>query len=218
MKSQHVMLTKRLAGFCFLLLAGGCACMPGPQPPPREPQPAAPVPQASIPAEPPKPGAPSAAVPEVRAPSETAAPKPSAPRPAPAPAASKPIARTEPPAAPQPAPKKPAAAPAAEAPRPSAPTLDLKSLETRLRETNAIGVMTKLTLKGQVEDLLDRFRAYHDGKVRIQLAELRQPYDTLILKVLALLQDKDPPLASAIAGSREAIWAILADRAKFLKL
>jgi hypothetical protein len=33
--------------------------------------------------------------------------------------------------------------------------------------------------------------------------------------VLALLQDSDPPLASAIAASREAIWGILADREKF---
>jgi hypothetical protein len=47
---------------------------------------------------------------------------------------------------------------------------------------------------------------------------LRQPYDTLILKVLALLQDKDPALAKAIASSREAIWGILTDREKFLKL
>lgn len=116
----------------------------------------------------------------------------------------------------QPAPKKPVADPAADAA--SAATLDLESLETRLRETDAIGVMTKLTLKGQVDDLLDRFRAYHDGKDAIQLTELRQPYDTLILKVLALLQDKDPSLAGAIATSREAIWAILADGAKFSKL
>jgi hypothetical protein len=102
--------------------------------------------------------------------------------------------------------------------KPSAPMLDLKSLETRLRETDAIGVMTKLTLKSQVDDLLDRFRAYHEGRAKTPLAELRQPYDSLILKVLALLQDKDPPLAGAIAASREAIWSILTDGARFSKL
>jgi hypothetical protein len=37
----------------------------------------------------------------------------------------------------------------------------------------------------------------------------------LLLKVLALLQDTDPPLAGAIVASREAIWGILADPAKF---
>lgn len=112
----------------------------------------------------------------------------------------------------QTAPKKaPAAAPAA-------PTLDLESLENRLRETEAIGFMTKLTLKSQVQDLLDRFRAYYDGTDAIHITQLRQPYDTLILKVLALLQDKDPSLAKEIATSREAIWEILTDREKFLKL
>ncbi len=78
--------------------------------------------------------------------------------------------------------------------------------------------MTKLTLKSQVDELLKRFRAYYDGAESVQLTQLRQPYDTLILKVLALLQDKDPALAKEIASSREAIWGILTDREKFLKL
>ena len=37
----------------------------------------------------------------------------------------------------------------------------------------------------------------------------------LVLKVLALVQDSDPPLARTISGSREAIWGILADPEKF---
>ncbi len=241
------MATTRFSGFCLLLLVAGCAGTPD-QPPRREPQPVAKVPETSVPAQPPKAGVlpvepsvapgeaarvpdPTVTVPplaeaaaqrpsparEIASP-ETAFPTPRTPKVATAPATSKPPAQVERPPASQIAPKKPATAPAADAPQPSAPTLDLKSLETRLKETNAIGVMTKLTLKGQVEDLLDRFRAYHDGKARIKLTELRQPYDSLILKVLALLQDKDPSLAGAIAKSREAIWAILADRAKFSNL
>ena len=39
------------------------------------------------------------------------------------------------------------------------PPLDLKSLEIRLKETKAIGVFTKLALKKQIDDLLDRFAA-----------------------------------------------------------
>ena len=95
------------------------------------------------------------------------------------------------------------------------PPLDLKSLETRLKETKAIGVFTKLTVKNQVDDLLEQFRAYYQGKLKTTLAELRRSYDLLVLKVLALLQDADPPLASAIAASRESIWAILSNPAKF---
>jgi hypothetical protein len=99
-------------------------------------------------------------------------------------------------------------------PQATAP-LDLKSLETRLKETAAIGVFTKLALKNQIDDLLDRFRAFYQGKLKTSLAELRRSYDQLVLKVLALLQDADPPLASAVAASREAIWGILSNPAKF---
>jgi hypothetical protein len=106
----------------------------------------------------------------------------------------------------------PAAAPAK--PQAAAP-LDLKSLETRLKETPAIGVFTKLTLKNQIDELLERFRAFYQGKLKTSLADLRRSYDLLVLKVLALLQDADPPLAGAIAGSREAIWGILSNPAKF---
>ena len=137
--------------------------------------------------------------------------KPSAPA---APAGKAPAAATV-------ASKAPTAAVASKAPAaspgkpPSAPPLDLKGLETRLKETSAIGVYTKLTLKNQVDDLLDAFRAYYKGGAKSTLAELRRAFDLLVLKVIALLQDADPPLASAIAGSREAIWGILSDPVKF---
>lgn len=101
---------------------------------------------------------------------------------------------------------------------PAAPALDLEALEKRLRETNAIGVFTKLALKNQVDDLLDRFRAYHDGGVESALAELEQAYELLLMKTIIAVQDGDPSLASAISSSRDAIWSILTDRDKFAAL
>ena len=101
---------------------------------------------------------------------------------------------------------------------PAPPPLDLTSLEKRLRETDAIGVFTKLTLKNQVDDLLDRFQAHYEGRAKSTVPELRQPFDLLILKVLSLLQDRDSSLAGAILASREAMWGILADPVKFQKL
>ena len=95
------------------------------------------------------------------------------------------------------------------------PALDLAGLMARLRDTNAIGVFTKLALKNQVDDLLKQFRAYHQGAQKSAVGSLRPPYDMLVLKVLAVVQDGDPSLARAISGSREAIWGILADREKF---
>jgi hypothetical protein len=105
------------------------------------------------------------------------------------------------------------------APAPSAsPTLNLADLEQRLRQTSAIGVFTKLSLKNQVDDLLNAFRALYKGPNKHPTVELRQRYDQLLLKVLTLLQDGDPPLAAAISSSREAIWSILADPEKFAKI
>jgi hypothetical protein len=147
-----------------------------------------------------------------------------APGPAPPPAPAQPA---QPPKSGQPAgatlPKPAASAPAAAAKpaapeSPKAPTLDLGSLEQRLKDTKAIGLFTKLSLKNQVDDLLGELRAFHRGAAKTPAAALRQKYDTLMMKVLTLLQDGDPQLASAIASSREALWGILMDPQKFLQI
>jgi hypothetical protein len=139
------------------------------------------------------------------------------------PAAVAPTPALAPPPAPAPATVSKASTPpkirAAPTPVKAAPpsTLDLASLETRLRATRAIGVFTKLSLKNQVSDLLDQFKTFHHGGAP-PLITLRQEYDLLILKVLSLLQDEDASLASAISPSRDSIWGILVDPVKFAKL
>jgi hypothetical protein len=103
--------------------------------------------------------------------------------------------------------------------KPAAPApLNLADLEQRLRDTHAIGVFTKLSLKNQVDDLLNEFRTLYKGPDKRPTAQLRQQYDLLLLKVLTLLQDSDPSLAAAISSSREAIWGILSDPDKFAKI
>ena len=125
------------------------------------------------------------------------------------------------------APAKPAvsapAKPAASGPKPAAstpakPSLDLMALKEQLKSTKAIGLMTKLTLKNQVDDLLDGFRDHYAGKGKATMPQLRQSYDLLMMKVLSLLQDKDQKLASQVVASREVIWNLLADRQKFAAL
>ena len=98
---------------------------------------------------------------------------------------------------------------------PSPPPLDLKALEQRLKDTSAIGVLTKLSLKNQVDDLVGRFREFHGGKRPPTLAELRPSFDLLLMKLLSLLQDHDHALANDINASRDAIWGVLADPKKF---
>jgi hypothetical protein len=218
--------TARIGGIALVLALAGCGGVkpapPGASPPAAaqaEPAKAAPAAPSVTPASPPPPSPPP---PAVAAQAPTAAIPPTAPA-APAPAA-KSAAKAEAPAA-----KVAAKAPAATAPstpppkkdvaqepaKPKEAPLDLTSLETRLKETKAIGLMTKIALKNQVDDLLNQFRAFYAGKLQTTLADLRRPYDLLVLKVLSLLQDSDPTLASAIVASREAIWGILSDKAKF---
>ena len=217
-----------VGGVVCVLLTAGCAGLE--RPPPREAPPVAAPSGATLSIEPDvarpasAPEAPQTTATDRE--SVTAEPKvpPSKPtvsdvtgQVAPKPEASPPkaparVAASPPPAA-QP-PRKEAPAPAVVKPE-APPSLDLKSLETRLKETKAIGVITKLALKNQVDDLLDQFRAFYQGRLKTSLVELRRSYDLLVLKVLALLQDADPPLASAIAASRESIWGILSNPAKF---
>jgi hypothetical protein len=168
-------------------------------------QPVAPQPEATPVSEPP-----SVAMQPV-APSPAAKPPaPATPQPAPAPAARIPAPPTASKAAP-PVAQTPAAAPAAQA-------LDLNALEAQLRDTKAIGFFTKITLKNQVDDLLDKFGEYHQGKAKLTMTDLRRSYDLLMMKVLSLLQDADQKLASAIVSSREAIWNLLVDPKKFATL
>jgi len=198
----------RFAGLLFAVLIAGCGGVK-PAPPGEAPKSSA-APAATGAPEAPAP--PAARPPPAAAPSAPAAVQPAQPPAAPPLAKAAPKAPPAPAAATPPPKKEPAPAQAA---KPQAPPLDLNSLETRLKETKAIGVMTKIALKNQVDDLLNQFRAYYQGKLKTTLAELRKPYDLLVLKVLSLLQDSDPSLAAAIVASREAIWGILSDPVKF---
>ena len=139
------------------------------------------------------------------------------PRPAPATAPQN-VSSKAAPAAGTPVAKTPAAKPSVAKTPVAAVPLDLNTLEQSLRDTKAIGFFTKITLKNQIDDLLDEFRDYHRGKATRRLTDLRRSFDLLIMKVLSVLQDEDQKLASDISSSREAIWALLADPKKFAAL
>jgi hypothetical protein len=94
----------------------------------------------------------------------------------------------------------------------------LNKLKAELKNTKAIGFFSKLTLKNQMDDLLDRFREYHWGKRTGTLNDLRRSYDLLVMKVLSLVQNEDQKLASDILSSREGIWGLLVDPKKFAAL
>lgn len=184
---------KTLATLLVLMLAG-CATVPG-----EATDPVVEPPVAAAPSEPPPP-----------APAAVAPPAPAAERAAIAVHAARAPARAP----------LPVAEPARKAPVPAAPALiaepplDIAALKLRLRQTKALSTLTKLSLRGQMDKLIERFRAFHQSG-QTSAAALRAPFDELVMKVLALLHKDDPALARSIAGSREAIWQILADPAKF---
>jgi hypothetical protein len=203
-----------------LLLCGllGCAHRPAATGPP-----AAPPPE---PAASPAPAAPAANTAPAPSPASEASAPAAAPG-LPARAAPGTAARATAPRRPAPTASAPPTTPAASAPAAAAPAavaspvppaLDLTSLEQRLRDTHAIGVFTKLSLKNQVDDLLAQFRTFYAGQGSPTLAGLRRTYELLLMKVVTLLQDDDPGLANAVVSSREPIWAILSDRNRFNKL
>ena len=239
MKTRGIAATVAVILLLWLIQAGGCALRigppsdgavkkePVPQPPPvahaedrrtteAPPSPAATAQEPTVPplVEPPLPKEsappPRASLPPSATPSQGARPRQTTPPVQSVP----PRPSTSPQRSTAPS-ESPAARPGAQA---GSPALDLTSLEKRLRETNAIGVFTKLALKNQVDDLLGQFRTFHQMGDTGALAKMRQQYDLLLLKVLALLQDKDPVLARDISTSREALWSFLVDPAKFKNL
>jgi hypothetical protein len=206
--------------YAFALAIFVAACVPAASPT-RVPPPTAVTPTVPSPVGTPQPvqsAAPTALPPpgNAVAPSQPTAPS----RPATAPPKSASTSPSAPPktiansAVPAPAPPVTAAAQASAPAQHVAAPLDLKSLEQRLKETNAIGVLTKLSLKNQVDDLITRFKTYHEGHRPPTLTELRPAFELLLMKVLSLLQDHDTALAGDINRSREAIWGVLTDPQK----
>jgi hypothetical protein len=140
----------------------------------------------------------------------------------PAPREPEPARPPEPPAeAPAPAPTPPSEPPQAKAPtppaEPEAPAISLEELAQRIRETSAIGAFTKLSLKNDIDDLVDALRRYHERKEG-DLEMLHARYDALVLKLMTLLEDDEPELALALGRSRKTIWGKLVNPVEFAKL
>lgn len=187
-----------------------------------EPAPPEEAPEHGAGASPPVAPEPGVAAP-VAAAREPTAPAPAEPAP---PSVKPPPVRESASGAPPPAPvvvaSPPAEAPPAPEPPPEAApapplALDLDGLEKRLKDTSALGVLTKLSLKNEIDDLIDDVGRFH-RKQRGELAALRERFELLLMKVTSLLQEKEPELAREVAGAREGLWKLLADPGEFAKL
>lgn len=86
------------------------------------------------------------------------------------------------------------------------PAMDLESLTARLKNTQAVGFFTKLSIKIEIDKLANQFSKHRAGASELTYEQLRERFDLLLLKVLTLLQDEDKKLANDIAAARESIW------------
>ena len=92
--------------------------------------------------------------------------------------------------------------------------IDFESLEKQVRETNAVGVVTKLKLSNDINKLLADLKAFHAGKSPLTLEQHREQYDLLYMKIVTLVQDKDPKLFNQLCNAWDPIWVELQDKSK----
>lgn len=83
---------------------------------------------------------------------------------------------------------------------------NLDMLIARLKETDALGVFTKLALKGDVEEIIEMAHEYKSLTALTELQSVREQFDGLVLKTITLLNDKDPDLAADMYQARDLVW------------
>jgi len=87
--------------------------------------------------------------------------------------------------------------------------VDLKVLEQRLKKTDAIGFFTKLAIRNDIIDLMDKIKKYRkNSKLKVKMKEVRASFDGLLLKIIALLEG-DASLSRDLYVGRESIWESL---------
>ncbi|WP_171966477.1 hypothetical protein [Mariprofundus micogutta] len=87
--------------------------------------------------------------------------------------------------------------------------VDMETLKKRLKETDAIGVFTKLAIRSDIVDLVDEINRHRkQSRLEMKMANLRASFDGLLLKIVALLEG-DPVLSRDLYVSRESIWKSL---------
>ena len=93
---------------------------------------------------------------------------------------------------------------------------DLEALEDGLRETDAIGFTTKLSLKSRIESLIDKFRDFHAGEESDGVDVLEAEFSALMDHTLALVWSDDPALFQKISAARQELWITLSNPVVFV--
>ncbi len=94
-------------------------------------------------------------------------------------------------------------------------SLDLDELSDRIANTKAVGLLSKLSMKRDVDKLEKDLRAFHGGTARHTLDQLKERYDLMVHNLLVQIQDKDAALAGDVARVRNQLWKRLANPDEF---
>ncbi len=87
--------------------------------------------------------------------------------------------------------------------------VNYKELEERLKNTDAIGFFTKLAIRNDIVDLVNKIKQYRKkSMLKAKMKEIRARFDGLLLKIIALLEE-DPDLSRDLYVGRESIWESL---------
>ena len=96
--------------------------------------------------------------------------------------------------------------------------VDLDDLAKRVGDSKAIGLVTKISLKRQIDGFKSDLKAFHSGSKKSTLAQLHERYNRMVDKLRGLLQAKDPGLAREISQARNFLWDKLADPTEFKRM
>lgn len=93
--------------------------------------------------------------------------------------------------------------------------VDLEILADMLAKTSAVGLLTKLSLKKDINKVLSRLEDFHNGRGRFALVQLEEQYNLLLMKIATYLQDKDLATHRHLCNAWLVIWEDLKDPERF---
>ena len=96
--------------------------------------------------------------------------------------------------------------------------VDLRMLTAALRDTKAVGTMTKIRLRNDINRVLGRLERWHGNKGRFTLDQLEEQYHLLLMKIAILIHDDDLILHQQLCNAWAGIWFDLKDPDRFRQM
>ncbi len=100
--------------------------------------------------------------------------------------------------------------------RASSEKFDFHALETKIRNSEAIDLFSKISLKIEITSLVNEAVRLHEGKSAAGLYQRKVRFEELIDRAVIMLRKGDVSLAEEVEGSREALWRFLNSPEKLL--